>query len=588
MNTKWHTTRIALSALFAASSALFAITISPQSSYGLPTEPEYSSSLRLADREGTTHYAPSFEHPVLGAEYTGEPPVVERGDTYARDEVVLKFRREVSSEQQNALLTTNHMTFNNRIYGLDDTYMVTKVTPGSALEVADSLRENSLLEGASVNGLTESFYTPNDTLYEDQENLFEDQINASGGWDFGHGLGQVSLVGIVDSGIDYTHPDISPKYDADNWQTFCGGSPTAANTSHGTNVAGLVVAATDNYTGVASTGFSAWPMSLKVDCPTIGLGSGGSTITEETAAVNWAADHGVSVLNFSRGCIRGNTGCSPSDTTILAYKAAIDSAYDRGITIVAGVGNDGANTPAYPAAFGQYHGDDLNWAWNPQLVIAVAGSYNGWKSPESRYGEWVDVSAPYKQDDNAGLWTTGLLSTQDPYVRFTGTSASAPQVSGLASLLTTLGYSSDDVWEYIVDGATDLYCPEEYIWCEGYDTYTGYGRINMGDSMDLAHRELETTGPGMTVVPNAGHAGVQWFNAQGSGFEPFADLEICWTPPSGPGTCEDEVAADDYGVAGLGIQISGAEEPPTGTWTVTMCDLESPPNCAYSSFTVLP
>jgi hypothetical protein len=106
----------------------------------------------------------------------------------------------------------------------------------------------------------------------------------------------------------------------------------------------------------------------------------------------------------------------------------------------------------------------------------------------------------------------------------------------------------------------------------------------MGRSMELAHR----TSPGMAVVPDKGYPGVQWFNFQGSGFDPAADgVRICWTPPGGHTYCNPELQPiDDYGVAGLGIQVS--ENASYGVWAASMCEVdEQQLLCTSSTFTVL-
>jgi len=100
--------------------------------------------------------------------------------------------------------------------------------------------------------------------------------------------------------------------------------------------------------------------------------------------------------------------------------------------------------------------------------------------------------------------------------------------------------------------------------------------------MALARR----TSPGMVVVPNAGQIGVQTFNFQGSGFTQGASLDICWRSPRGVTTCNTAQHADEYGVAGFGVQVASGS---TGTWTVSMCEHGNPLSCTPTkTFTVLP
>ncbi len=131
-----------------------------------------------------------------------------------------------------------------------------------------------------------------------------------------------------------------------------------------------------------------------------------------------------------------------------------------------------------------------------------------------------------------------------------------------------------------MSGTTDLLTP-------GYDPETGWGRINMGQSMALAGNPRPPNGsnPGMAVVPHEGKAGVQWFNFQGSGFPRSGTVNICYAPPGGSYTCVER-NADYYGVVGLALQVNSDV---TGTWTVYMCNATLGGNCTLTrTFNVLP
>jgi thermitase len=403
-----------------------------------------------------------------------------------------------------------------------------------------------------------------------QEHLNVDYINARAAWDIGRGLGATSLVAIIDSGIDMygsdhqPHPEFDNKYRADAYVSFVDDFPLDAG-AHGTHVAGLAVAETDNGIGIAGTGFGAWPMSIKIsanltsDPPTADL----LTIVQ---AINYAADHGASVINLSySGCVRNTPGCSPYDAVIKLLKEAVDRAYARGISIVVCAYNGGFTHPYYPAAFGQLDGEP--WPRNDKLVMAIAGTKGNQRHPGSNYGDWVDFSAPYSLENSDPITST-YPTELGSYGEQEGTSMSAPQVAGLESLLTSLGYKNSDVWDFIKTGATDLYC--DGIFCEGYDQYTGWGMINMGQSMSLAERPRNGTNPGMVVVPNAGKRGGQWFNFQGSGFTASGEVEVCVAPPGGSYVCEPIDDADELGIAGMGRQMDLSD--PIGTWLVYMRD----------------
>lgn len=568
----------------------------PTSSYATP--PQYTVSLKLADPEGTFLPAPDYQPHELGPEYTANQPTRNPGDNYAQDEVILRFRPDVPEAQRDALMAANGMRFGRSIYG--EKAFVAKVAFGTAAATANSLRRNPLLEIASVNHVVTGFHDDaNDPLATQQEHLTT--INARAGWRIGMGLHQVSQIAIIDSGIDLSgqtsggedalsHPDLSAKYggaQAQNWRTFLNPSVRNGNplldfaySGHETHIAGLAASSTNNNQYVAGVGFTAWPISLQTLTDNAACGTQGY-ISDSVSAVNWASDHGASVINISWGCSHFNCpGGYGTDIDLL--KQAIDRAYARGITVVAAAGNAGNEFPNYPAAFGE----DGPWPTNERLVIAVAGSSNSLRDASSSYGSWIDVVAPYRQDDGQGILST---VPTEPYAncrttythRKFGTSFSAPMVSGQASLLTAQGYSSSDVWRFITERATDLPCRDGRP-CPGNDIETGYGLVNVGASMQLAERP--TTAPGMTVVPNAGTAGIQWFNFQGSGLTPDGNIRICWTPPGQTTSCYYD-KANHHGAAGLGLQPSSSN--PTGIWSVYIYDETTFRTTATQTFTIV-
>lgn len=514
------------------------------------------------------------------------------------------------------------MTFGRPIYG--DRAFVAKVAPRTALTVANALRGNPLLEIASVNAVMQAYDDPaapapgsalgpatglapaigapgtpdtpdatvNDPLAPQQNYL--STIYAYQGWDYSRGLGTVSLVGIVDDGIDAgpggsdntPHPDFAGKYVRSNWQCFAVPDCDASNdeVGHGTFVAGIATADTNNGIGIASVGYTAWPMAVKV------LVDGGLCIAtgstdKDASGISWAAAHGASVINTSWGCRRGNLGCDPSNPQDAIYllKSAVDNAYASGVTLVAAAGNFNNTTPSYPAAFGQVTYDP--WTYNEKLVIAVAGSQNYARDPQSSYGTWIDFVAPYEEDDGQGLLST--LPTDQQYTNCTdvtyygrrkGTSFSAPQVSGLAILLSTLGYANDKIWSWIQAGVKDLKC-DGGVPCPGYDQYTGWGLIQVGDSMQRAN----PSSVNMVVTPNRGGAGVQWYNMQGGHFTPNGQVDFCVAAPGSAYNCY-RFPADALGVAGLGIQT--APQGPTGTWSAYMRDVTTGQTTSTYTFIV--
>ncbi len=254
-------------------------------------------------------------------------------------------------------------------------------------------------------------------------------------------------VAIIDSGINYNHPDLAANYvggyDFVNKDT----NPMDDN-GHGTHVAGTV-AARDNDTGVVGVAPGASLYGLKV------LGANGNgSYSAVIAALQWSVDNGIQVTNNSYGS-SGDPG-----TTV---KAAFDTAYAAGVLNVAAAGNSGnpagaGNNVIYPA----------KWA----SVIAVAATDSSDKRASwSSTGPDVELAAP-------GVSINSTLKGGG-YGTMSGTSMASPHVAGTAALVIASGITdangngkiNDDVRQKLTATADDL-------GAAGRDTWYGYGLVN--------------------------------------------------------------------------------------------------------------
>ncbi|MCU1487806.1 MAG: hypothetical protein JWN67_4552 [Actinomycetia bacterium] len=223
-------------------------------------------------------------------------------------------------------------------------------------------------------------------------------VRAPAAWDVTTGSAAIT-VAVLDTLAEVNHPDLAGKVvkGPDFVTQRCGGRTSAAG--HGTAVAGIVGARTDDGQGIASLGWQTKVLSIGVldEC---GIGSA-SVISR---AVRYAVDNGARVVNLS---LSGDA--NPAMADAVAY------ARQHGALVVAAAGNEGSDAPAYPAA---YPG-----------VIAVASTDTdaGGLSPFSNVGPWVDIAAP-GQD---------VVSTASGggYGQFSGTSFAAPLVAATAALV---------------------------------------------------------------------------------------------------------------------------------------------------------
>jgi thermitase len=276
------------------------------------------------------------------------------------------------------------------------------------------LGHNAGVEAVDYNYLREPYFIPNDPMLANQWGLISTRFR--GAWNAAKGGG--AKVAIVDSGVYSEHPDIGRIIAQ---RDFVEADAVADDDfGHGTHVTGIAGALTDNGKGVAGGCFECELLIAKVMGP-IGF----TTDSRIVEGINWSVNYGADVVNLSLG--------GSGDSSVL--RTAVNHAYGQGAVVVAAAGNEGTNVPQYPAAYSR--------------VIAVsATTTDGRLASFSNRGDWVDLAAP----------GTGILSTSKSggYDRMSGTSMSAPLVSGLAGLLASRGMSADSIRERMQTTAKDL------------------------------------------------------------------------------------------------------------------------------------
>ncbi len=238
--------------------------------------------------------------------------------------------------------------------------------------------------------------TPDDPSYAEQWGL------AQIGWDQAYGSvdpAGSAVVAVLDTGVNAGHPDLAGNL-VPGTSVLDGSDGTSDGNGHGTAMAGIVAARTNNGAGVAGVGYAGVSVM-----PVAVLGSDGTGQDSDViAGLVYAADHGadVALMAFS------STSYSPS------LQAAIDYAWSKGVVLVAATGNDGSSTATFPA------GD--------RGVIGVSNTtQDDSLNSSSNYGDDTFLGAP-----GTGIATT---SADGGYVSVTGTSASAATVAGAAALL---------------------------------------------------------------------------------------------------------------------------------------------------------
>jgi subtilisin family serine protease len=319
-------------------------------------------------------------------------------------------------------------------------------------------------------------FAPNDPLVPRQWHLAANR--AFDAWEELPPLAPVR-VAVIDSGVDGKHPDLVAKIVAA--RSFVGGSPLVDTQGHGTFVAGLIAAETNNAIGVAGMAPSAQLVVAKVvrEDRTIPLDA-------EAAAIRWAVDQGARVINLSLGGVR-----DPRDPRRDTYSAgeakALAYAYARGAVIVAAVGN-GDQAPVSPWSYASYP------AALPHVIgvsaLARDGSIPAFSNRDPIYN---DVSAP--GEDIVSTFPRALTAQRPTcveqgyspcgppdYRRAEGTSFAAPQVSAAAALLLAVhpGLKPDQVAVLLERSAADANASSGCVRCPlQRDSLSGWGRLDV-------------------------------------------------------------------------------------------------------------
>ncbi|UCC44503.1 MAG: S8 family serine peptidase [Candidatus Zixiibacteriota bacterium] len=299
----------------------------------------------------------------------------------------------------------------------------------------------------------------------------------------------ITVVGIIDTGVDRDHPDLAGRLwtnpgeipdngldddhngyvdDINGWD-FCGnpdGLPIWGDNDpedyhgHGTHCAGIVAATSGNEIGIAGVCQNARIMCLKI------FPIAAYSVCAE--AIVYAADNGADVINMSWG------GYLPSDM----LEDAISYARRKNVIPIAAVGNSGDRWVSYPACY--FNTMAIGTTQSDDLVTAF-----------STYHDRVLVVAP--GHDILSLRASGTdmyASAHEPFVHIvdslyfiaSGTSMSCPHAVGVSAWIRSVspGLIVDSVQEILIRSSDDIIDPYgEGDSLVGFDPYSGHGRVNL-------------------------------------------------------------------------------------------------------------
>ncbi|MBC8346988.1 MAG: S8 family serine peptidase [Candidatus Marinimicrobia bacterium] len=316
---------------------------------------------------------------------------------------------------------------------------------------------------AEPNGLAEHDIDPNDQHFDDPNNpgqgglqwsllntgqnggTYDADIDAPEAWDITKGHVNTKIAIIDPEGVWSGHPDLSGKVSGDS----------NTNGSHGTHVAGIAAAKTNNTIGIAGIDWYAQIIAENIY---------GADDDGRYNAVMSAINRGADILTNSWRLI-------PTGRNSTIVRMAFANAYKSNIFVTASMGNTGntTNTVQYPAAFGQ------------GITAVGATTKNDVRRNSSTYGYNIDVVAPGEDILSTVSYYNSIYG--GCYDKFSGTSMATPHVSGIAGLLLAKepNLYNDDIEQIIRISADKVDAMKGQEWTTEY----GNGRVNARAALDL-------------------------------------------------------------------------------------------------------
>ncbi len=270
--------------------------------------------------------------------------------------------------------------------------------------------------------------------------------------------GDAQPIAIIDTGVDLDHPDLSAKLwinpnevagngvdddgngyvdDVHGWNFVGSNSQPQDDQGHGSHVAGIAAAGTNNGIGIAGMSWQATIMPIKVL-----NNAGNGTFANLAAGIIYAVDNGTRVINLSLG----------GTTTSTTVAESVSYAQNHGCLVLAAAGNSGISAIEFPASL-------------PGVIAVGATTADDERWSNSNFGPELSVTAPGENITSA--------NAAGSYVQQSGTSMSTAHASGLAALVWSVrpDFTAVQIARLITETAHDIASP-------GWDPYTGWGRLD--------------------------------------------------------------------------------------------------------------
>ncbi|KAF0152156.1 MAG: peptidase S8/S53 subtilisin kexin sedolisin [Ignavibacteria bacterium] len=330
---------------------------------------------------------------------------------------------------------------------LGNIYIIKYSSNEDPLELSKKISKSKEIEYAEPKYVHRVTVVPNDSLFLNGQQINLSRIKAVEAWDITKGDSSV-LIAIIDTGVEYDHPDLKANILRDKNGKVVGydfgglngtpdddpnedKEPSGKLAYHGTHVAGIAAAVTDNKIGIASIGYNCTILPVKTSRSDKRDANGYPYVYYGFEGIKYAADKGAKIIN----CSWGSSSYSRYEQEIIDY------ATSKGSLVIGSAGNKNTNAPFFPA---NYKG----------VLSVVWGLNSDIRFSDATYGTNTDILAP-----GLSILSTYPTFTNLPYRQLSGSSMSAPLVAGIAGLVAAKfpNYSPLQIGEQVRVTTDEIY-----------------------------------------------------------------------------------------------------------------------------------
>ncbi|MBI3123565.1 MAG: S8 family peptidase [Ignavibacteriales bacterium] len=441
---------------------------------------------------------------VLSLNFAAAQEIIQKGDTYyLSNTLIVKFKEGVSPQAspqslqkkgfapftvtEATKLFPEEIALRKGTNSLGNIYLLKYSSTEDPVELAKKFSKNRDVEYAEPKYVHRVTVVPNDSIFLTGQQINLSRISATQAWDVTKGDSSV-LIAIVDTGVDWAHPDLAANILRDNTGKVIGKdfgglngtedddpsedkSPDGKLAYHGTHVAGIAAAVSDNKIGIASIGYNCTILPVKTSRSDRRDANGYPYVYYGFEGIKYAADKGAKVIN-----------CSWGSSSFSRYEQeVIDYAVSKGSLVVASAGNENTKAPFYPAS---YKG----------VLSVVWGESEDKRYLGATYGINTDVLAP-----GSDILSTYPSYTGIPYRLLRGSSMAAPLVTGIAGLVASKfpNYSALQIGEQVRVTTDDIYSngvnPDSIKYLAGKGRANAYRAVSEKNAVSVRATNIKFT-----------------------------------------------------------------------------------------------